>query len=334
MMKRRKSILITIGTLLFAGFAFAVTACDSVEQEANAAVLENEDLIALSADLSESVPLSEQAKQDLNSVLAQHQQRVMEPGFLWYVAAGLQKTLGEEQKERMINLLDRIERERFRRFRRDGIENGLRRRFDFGPLGPVARDLSEEQREQLAEIRENYREQIKEVLEGVKNGEVEREDAENRLAEIREAMRVAIDGVLTEEQKAERDEMLEERKERREEHRQAQREAMIDALDLTPEQVEALDALREDQLETLVDWRGGFWDNDFERGAFMSDRLGIHEEMEEALADILTEAQLETVKIHRVLVQRNMRNRQDGRRSLGRGDRGPDSMWRGRGRRR
>lgn len=294
--------------------SLSFVACDSVEAPAEAEVPGDETLMALSEDLAENVPLSAAEQASVNAVFSEHEGRVMEPGFLWYVAAGLQQTLSDEQKERMFRLLERHERRQWQEMRRDGVRDAVRRAFSVGILRPIADDLTEAQRTEIRAIHEEHAEQAKAVFEALNNEEITREEAHEQLASLREELHENVSAVLTEEQREALASWIEERKGEREERREAQREAMIDALDLTTEQVEALDALREQHREELGDWRPGFWSDDFDRSAFLEDRLALHEEMEEALAEILTGAQLEAVKIHRVLIQqvKLRRNRQGG----------------------
>jgi Spy/CpxP family protein refolding chaperone len=301
------------------------------QQDAVAGPLGDENLVALALDLAESVPLSEEAIQSVNGVLAENESRAAEPGFLWFVAAGLQQTLSDEQKEKMFELRDRDNRRGGRGFRQNGRSFRGRGSGGFGMPRFTTVDLTAEQRRQIREIQKDFGDKARDVLKGIREGDVTREEAQDQLTEIREAHREAFGEVLTEEQRAELESELEERTAERESRMESQREAMVDALDLTGEQVEALDALRKEQRETLGDWRGGFWMNDFSRGEFVEDRLEIGEGMDEELAKILNGDQLETIKIHRVLVRRSIMGPQQGNVRAGRGRAsGPAGMRRGR----
>ncbi len=243
-----------------------------------------------------------------------------EPGFLWRVAAELQATLTDEQKAR---LFERLEDAGNRR-RGGGANGGIqgRRPGQGGPgmNGNEGRrgnalqrlELTDDQQEAIAAIREEFKPQIEAILE--QRDTLTREEIKEQLDAIREEVKTRIEGVLTDEQKAQLEEWKAEA-----ELRQAEREAarevareeaklvMIEVLGLTDDQVNALEELRESaeaQREAIREL--------IESGA---DRDAVQAEVEaqraahqEAMASILDDTQLEITMIHQVLSQR-MKNR-------------------------
>ncbi|MCK5484424.1 MAG: hypothetical protein KAJ13_11995 [Gemmatimonadetes bacterium] len=128
-----------------------------------------------------------------------------------------------------------------------------------GPRGPGdILDLSDEQLAQLEAIRESHAPEMEEIREALRDGSLTRDEARDRMAVIQDAMHGALQGILTDDQLALLEEHRAEAEAKRgevgarregmrarwEQRSQAAHAAMIAALDLTPEQVAAIDALR------------------------------------------------------------------------------------------
>ena len=162
-------------------------------------------------------------------------------------------------------------------------------------------ELSDEQREQVRAVFESHAEEFRALREEARGGALTREQLRERTRELEDSVRAGIEPILTPDQLDVLDERrarIETRREAAEQHRveariraEAAREAMIEVLELTEEQVVALDSLRGAPVgETAPRTRS-------ER------RMG----QREALASVLTARQHEIVTLHRAIVGSKVR---------------------------
>jgi hypothetical protein len=280
-------------------------------------------------DLTEELGLSDDQAAAVGDVMEEYRGRDREAGALWYAAAELQEILTSEQIAAIEERLSGLRAEFEARRQSAGDRFGGRDRGGRGGVGgrrggerPGGRipieglDLSDEQLAELREIRESFAPEMGEIRDAIRDGSLSREEAAARMDAFREAMREAMQDVLTEEQlavleerlaeaearRAESEERREEARAQREERREAEREAMIGALDLTPEQVTAIEALREE-------WPG----DDRPSPEEIQTR---REERHQALLEILDDDQEEIWTLHAALsahfARHRIRARRDG----------------------
>jgi len=258
-----------------------------------------------------------------------------EPGFLWRVAAELQATLSDEQKARLFERLERASEQR------RGGQGMQQRRPSFGgqggpgmggqngPRGNALKQLglSDEQNAAIATIREAYKPQIEAIL--AQRETLTRAEIKEQLDALNEEIKTEVEGVLTDEQKAQLEELKAEGELRRAEREAAQEAAreeaklvMIEVLGLTDDQVNALEDLRasaeaeRDAIRALI-----------ESGA---DRDEVKEQVDaqreahrEAMASILNNTQYEITLIHQAISQRMQAHQQKGQQRPGRRRGGP-----------
>jgi len=283
------------------------------------------------ADLTEGLELTADQSEAIADVLDAYRGRQGQPGTMWYVAADLQAILTADQIA-AVQARDEARSETWAGDRRSRMARGARRGmrgggerlrpegpWREGPAGLAGLDLSEEQATRLAEIRESHAAEMEAIRDGVRDGSLSREEAGVRMQAIRDAIHEAMREVLTEEQLALLESHREAAAERREamrserqgvagqweERRQAERAAMVEALALTPEQVEAIDALRSPP----------------EDGVRLSreEVAARREAHREALLAILDEDQQEIHALHAFLARSAARHRAHGERAR-RGD--------------
>jgi hypothetical protein len=257
---------------LFAGLAGFVGACSSTPTEAidadSALAADDVDFSVVVGDLTEGLGLTDDQVSAVREVVEKYRGQGREPGTLWYAAADLQGVLSSDQVAEIgARSAETGERTGDRRFRGrrgsgpgEGFGDGNGSWGEGGRHGSLdALDLSDEQLERLKEIRESYAPELVAIRDGIRNGSLSREEAGERLGAIRGAMHEAMRGILTADQvalleehrseaearRSEAEARREEMRSQREERRRAERAAMISALELTEEQVAALDALNE-----------------------------------------------------------------------------------------
>jgi hypothetical protein len=153
-----------------------------------------------------------------------------------------------------------------------------------GHLGDL--DLSDEQQAALEAIMLEYGPQLMDLMQQLRQGLISKEQFEELAEALREEIQDAIGDVLTDEQLA----AIEELRERAREASVAERAARIDALGLTGEQLADLEALRESlaeqACETIV--AGGSPED-------------LHAAHQEAVAEILSNDQIEIIEVHDAL---------------------------------
>lgn len=308
---QRKSVSIVCSVLL----VFAVAACDTTNVASDQDVSGNLDIPA--AALIEGLDLSNSEAQQVAEIMSKYD--TQEPGRLWYVASELQETLTEDQKESLISSVNNEEvRQRTTRTRTRGQRGQLQR----GGLDELENPLTEEQKEELKALREEQRTGMKALIKERRADTLSEEAFKAQMEEAREQMRAELENILTEEQlsewQARRDEVQENRGTRGNrtkgtrvrgqrgarggdgELREEFQAAMIDALELTPEQQEQLKVVREELRSEMEELRGQFdRDNPEEAREAMK---SLSESAKEQSNEVFTEAQRETIAIHRALM--------------------------------
>ncbi|MEM1094762.1 MAG: Spy/CpxP family protein refolding chaperone [Bacteroidota bacterium] len=333
-----------------------LSACDSTNAALDTSGIDSPQLETMVNALADDLDLPEGTTQDLSDAVAARQDDQREPGFLWYVAADLQERLSDSQKadlfakaearrearrERMEAFREnRGDGERARRNRRGARQGGgdaLERLRENAPI-----TLTDEQKEAMQAVREQYAPQLKALREQVQAETLTREEAREQGKALREAMQAEIQAILTDEQKAaleaareERQAKRAERKDQRADRREATRNAMIDALALTDEQQAAIAALRDEQKTERTATREQF--RAARENGETIDRAALREQAREArtdhrtaMADIFTDDQQEIIQIHRILAQGAAKQMLQQRRGDGERRQGRRGMRRGR----
>ena len=161
-----------------------------------------------------------------------------------------------------------------------------------GPGGPgAALDLTDDQKAQMQGLREQFRTQIQELRDA---GELSRADVQA----FHEQRRTAVEGILTDEQKAQLADLKVEREAARAEKKEARverRQAFLDELGVSDDQRAQLDALGQAHRADIEALRES---GDISREAVQS----LREAQREAFQGILTDeqvAQLEEIKAAR-----------------------------------
>jgi len=247
--------------LALAGFAGACGGAptDTLDQTTTADASEA-DFSIVFGDLTEGLGLTDDQIEAVRSVLEEYRGQGRQPGQLWYAAADLQGILTSDQ----IAAIE--ERQTAMRAEMKARRDGMRGRFSGGPLRGHGRgmgsirggirggnlDLSDEQITELGQIRGSFAPQLREIRDGVRSGSISRDEARTRVRGTREALHEALTRILTDEQIAVLDEHRADAKGRREEMRsrwegrhEAAQAAMVEAVGLTADQVDAIGALGE-----------------------------------------------------------------------------------------
>ncbi len=323
----KRLILSTVSIL------FIAIGCESLFQD-NDDGLDSPELQALSDGLVSDLGLSKSGTNDLNDVLRRHgsRGRDQDPGFLWKVAAELQQTLSDDEKS---NLFDRMEDHDINYFggilkHKKGKKYRGTARIGLEALRSI---LTEDQLATFDDILNSWKEKKQEIHQ---DESLSREDARNEMESLREAMKAEIEALLSDEQKAQLEQMRADYTAEREKHQQEiearlneAKQVMVDVLDLTVEQIAAFDTFQEDAKNAITALKDQFKNGNIDREAFRDAAKSIFDSLNENLEALFTDTQMEIIKIHKAL-QLRMKNhrrnqdvpgdRQRGRRSDRRGN--------------
>lgn len=313
-----KSFIKKIVPLAMVAWAVVLVGCDApttalVESEA-LEELYTESFASenLTSILTEELELSTAQLSTLQVEMNRRDRPEKSPGSLWFVSVRLQEHLSERQKEKLFRVAAR---------QRDGhlrklvgvygpcvvgrpVDDEYPERL---PIRLILDVLTDEQLEAAAQIRERYRNQIAEIREQLRAGEISREEATRRVKSLHDALAEEIRELLTEDQIAALRERLAARGDKVADHVAHNRRAMIEALGLGDDQIAALDELHRSQCSSLGELirkarAGEITRVELKNGV---ERLVIQKI--EAYERILESKQLEAAKIHDALLVINAR---------------------------
>jgi Spy/CpxP family protein refolding chaperone len=323
-----------------------LTACDSASPDSDAGATLTEPGGELTAVLVSDLGLTGDQQSQVSALFGRHMHGDQpEPGFLWYVAADLQERLTEQQKQRLFERASAgpgegsvqgfrqgFRQEFGQRFGSDfgqqfGDPSGMRQGFGHhggrhGGFGPLVEILTDEQQKQATTIRESVRTELEAIKSAVDAGDMTREEAREKIAEIHESVRAQIEALLTDEQRAQLEVLREERQAEREGRREADTHVRNEVLGLAAEQIEAFDAIAEANRAAAEQIREQLRNQELTREEAHAALLSLRNERYEPLDDILDETQLEIVQIHDALALRMRHHRIRGLRGIN-GQAGP-----------
>lgn len=334
--------------LLFVG-VLGFGACDANLTDNATDDLAAASFAGFSATLSEQLGLTNDQQQTLRTTFAQYESR--DPGTLWRVAANLQATLTDEQKERLLSQdgAFRGPNGPGQGFRSNGPRQGFRGRRG-GPRGGPGMGgrgmgsrpfpsggllfdvLTDAQKAQFEELHATFRAQVQPLVETRRDGTLSPADFRTQVSVLHDELRASVDALLTEEQRTELDQRRTERRQGRQASR-AERQAEARAI---RDEVLRLDAAASDAFDAAIEaHRADVWALIEAARADGTDRVALRAAVAERRADhvaslggFLSETQVEIVQIHNALMRRGGKGRGFGGPGFGLG--GPNGQ-RGRG---
>ncbi|MEE8437039.1 MAG: hypothetical protein V3S22_01750 [Candidatus Neomarinimicrobiota bacterium] len=302
-----------------------ISGCDNPGQDNNN-LMNSTELQALSDGLVFDLELSKSGTKDLNDILRRHGGRGMsqDPGFLWRVAAELQQTLSGEEKSVLFERMDdhylNIFRQNFRFNKKD---------HRYGQKGAVAlrgirNVLTEDQVAVFEEILKSHSQKMVEIKSQVQAGSITREEAHDQIQTLGETLKAEIEALLSSEQLAALEQKQAEHefegKDRRnmEAHGEEVKAVMYEVLNLTGDQITAFEAINEDAKIAITALKDELKNGSINREDFREAAESIFTERNEKLAEILTDTDLEIIKIRNALQLRMDNHRKMSRNRGGR----------------
>ncbi len=290
---------------LVAAVAIFLTSCANPFAQNDEVQLDSPDLEMFSSDLESDLSLSGKSTKNLRSALGRHGnggERDRDPGFLWKVAAELQQTLTDKEKNRIFAKLEEAkEKGKDKGEGRDKDSDTGWGEKDGGALRAVYSVLTEDQRVEFDAIMEKFRASMNVLMASISSGEMTREEAKAEIDSLEEAMKAAIDALLTDDQKAQLEQMKADRKAKMEAYMEAVRQAKIEALGLTDDQIAAIEAARAEMKAAMEALEAQVESGELTKEEAHEAAKVIFEANKAAMEKILTATQLEIIKIHNYL---------------------------------
>ena len=309
---KKLSLLTITGFLLVAG-------CDTMNNDSDVS-LDDPELQALAEGLNADIGLSKSSDDAFKDALNRHGKdgkHRRDPGFLWNVAAEMQESLTQEEKDKMFEWMDANS---------VAFLHAPERKDHRGPKGDkggidirlMMTVMDTDQQEALKNIMDSYRSQMDAVMRAMKDGTKDEATAKAEIEALELAMKNEIDSLLTDEQKDRIDRLQADMKQKRDDAFQLERDAMVAALEMTTEQEASLAEINqkhEDALKALFEEMKNAGDSADRKG--FEDRIkDLNATRNNELELLFSDKQLEVVKVHASLVMmfsKHCDGKKDGR---------------------
>ena len=309
---KKLSLLTITGFLLVAG-------CDTMNNDSDVS-LDDPELQALAEGLNADIGLSKSSDDAFKDALNRHGKdgkHRRDPGFLWNVAAEMQESLTQEEKDKMFEWMDANS---------VAFLHAPERKDHRGPKGDkggidirlMMTVMDTDQQEALKNIMDSYRSQMDAVMRAMKDGMKDEAAAKAEIEALELAMKNEIDSLLTDDQKDRIDRLQADMKQKRDDAFQLERDAMVAALEMTTEQEASLAEINqkhEDALKALFEEMKNAGDSADRKG--FEDRIkDLNATRNNELELLFSDKQLEVVKVHASLVMmfsKHCDGKKDGR---------------------
>ncbi len=299
-------------TPLFITLALFTAGCENPFAQNDEIQLDSPELEMFSSDLENDLNLSDKSARNLRSALGRHGrggERDREPGFLWKLAAELQQTLTEEEKNNIFTKLEEVKEKGKDRGKDADKDRGKK---DGGALRVIYSVLTDDQKPQFDAIMEEFRSGMDAIFASIKAGEMTREEAKAEIESMEETMKSAIDALLTDDQKAQLEQMRADRNAEKKAYMVSVRQAKIDALGLTDDQITAIEAARAETKAAMEALKAQVESEDQTKEEAREAAKAIFEANKTAMDAIFTATQIEIIKIHKYLEMRWRHNKERG----------------------
>ena len=214
-----------------------VVGCDTMNNDSDVN-LDDPELQALAEGLNADIGLSKSSDDALKDALNRHGKdgkHRIDPRFLWNVAAEMQESLTQEEKDKMFEWMDANS---------VAFLHAPERKDHRGPKGDkggidirlMMTVMDTDQQEAFKNIMDSYRSQMDAVMRAIKDGTKDEATAKAEIEALELAMKNEIDSLLTDEQKDRIDRLQADMKQKRDDAFQLERDAMVAALEMSADQ--------------------------------------------------------------------------------------------------
>ena len=313
----KRNLLITS---LFVTLALFTAGCENPFAQNDEVQLDSTELEMFSIDLVNDLNLSDKSARNLRSALGRHGrggERDREPGFLWKLAAELQQTLTEEEKNNIFARLEEVKEKGKDRGKDAGKGRGEsagkdRGKKDGGALRVIYSVLADDQKPQFDAIMKEFRTGMDAIFSSIKAGEMTSEEAKAAIESMEETMKSEIDALLTDDQKTQLEQMRADRKAEKKAYMEAVHQAKIEALGLTVDQIAAIETARAETKAAMEALKAQVESEDLTKEEAREAAKAIFESNKTTMGAIFTATQIEIIKIHKYLEMRWRHNKERG----------------------
>ena len=313
----KRNLLITS---LFITLALFTAGCENPFRQKDEVQHDSTELEMFSIDLVNDLNLSDKSARNLRSALSRHGtggERDREPGFLWKLAAELQQTLTEEEKNNIFARLEEVKekgKDRGKDAGKGRCESAGKDRGkkDGGALRVIYSVLADDQKPQFDAIMKEFRTGMDAIFSSIKAGEMTREEAKAEIESMEETMKSAIDALLTDDQKTQLEQMRADRKAEKKAYMEAVHQAKIEALGLTVDQIAAIETARAETKAAMEALKAQVESEDLTKKEAREAAKAIFESNKTTMDAIFTATQIEIIKIHKYLEMRWRHNKEKG----------------------
>ena len=305
----KRNLLITS---LFVTLALFTAGCENPFAQNDEVQLDSTELEMFSIDLVNDLNLSDKSARNLRSALGRHGrggERDREPGFLWKLAAELQQTLTEEEKNNIFARLEEVKEKGKDRGKDAGKDRGKK---DGGALRVIYSVLADDQKPQFDAIMKEFRTGMDAIFSSIKAGEMTREEAKAEIESMEETMKSAIDALLTDDQKTQLEQLRADRKAEKKAYMEAVHQAKIEALGLTVDQIAAIETARAETKAAMEALKAQVESENLTKEEAREAAKAIFEANKTTMDAIFTATQIEIIKIHKYLEMRWRHNKERG----------------------
>ena len=305
----KRNLLITS---LFVTLALFTAGCENPFAQNDEVQLDSTELEMFSIDLVNDLNLSDKSARNLRSALGRHGrggERDREPGFLWKLAAELQQTLTEEEKNNIFARLEEVKEKGKDRGKDAGKDRGKK---DGGALRVIYSVLADDQKPQFDAIMKEFRTGMDAIFSSIKAGEMTREEAKTEIESMEETMKSAIDALLTDDQKTQLEQLRADRKAEKKAYMEAVHQAKIEALGLTVDQIAAIETARAETKAAMEALKAQVESENLTKEEAREAAKAIFEANKTTMDAIFTATQIEIIKIHKYLEMRWRHNKERG----------------------
>jgi len=283
------------------------TGCENIMRD-SAIDLDSAELQDFSSELVADLGLSKSSTEMVNGVLNRHGGggKHRKPGFLWRVAGELSLKLSVEEKARLFEKMDEKE---VLYFGGPKSKKGKSKKSKKSYFSHIKRVLTDDQKVTFKAIKIAYKEKFKGVYQQVKDGTLSKEDAKAQLDALKEAMKLEIDNLLTEDQKAQIEQNKADGKAKRQAYRDSSKAVMVEVLGMNSSQVASFDAINTEVREAAKGLFEQVKNGDLDKESFRIALKNLFIDKNDKLEALFTVGQLEIIKIHKALELRKKKSK-------------------------
>jgi len=283
------------------------TGCENILRD-SAIDLDSAELQDFSSELVADLGLSKSSTEMVNGVLNRHGGggKHRKPGFLWRVAGELSLKLSVEEKARLFEKMDEKE---VLYFGGPKSKKGKSKKSKKSYFSHIKRVLTDDQKVTFKAIKIAYKEKFKGVYQQVKDGTLSKEDAKAQLDALKEAMKLEIDNLLTEDQKAQIEQNKADGKAKRQAYRDSSKAVMVEVLGMNSSQVASFDAINTEVREAAKGLFEQVKNGDLDKESFRIALKNLFIDKNDKLEALFTVGQLEIIKIHKALELRKKKSK-------------------------